>query len=185
MATKLKSADIVIVGLGWTGGILAKELAETGLSIVVLERGAPRDTNPDFMYPTVHDELRYAQRHELMQNLSRETLTFRNNANETALPMRQLGSFLPGEGVGGAGVHWNGVTWRWLPWDHEPLKHTLARYGRGAIPPDMQLQDWGVSYDELEPYYDKFEYVAGVSGQAGNLQGRLQPSGNPFSVVIP
>ena len=51
MATKLKSADIVIVGLGWTGGILAKELADTGLSIVVLERGAPRDTNPDFMYP--------------------------------------------------------------------------------------------------------------------------------------
>ena len=57
MATKLKSADIVIVGLGWTGGILAKELADTGLSIVVLERGAPRDTNPDFMYPTIHDEL--------------------------------------------------------------------------------------------------------------------------------
>ena len=53
MATKLKSADIVIVGLGWTGGILAKELADTGLSIVVLERGAPRDTNPDFMYPII------------------------------------------------------------------------------------------------------------------------------------
>ena len=40
MTTKLRSADIVIVGLGWTGGILAKELADTGLSIVVLERGA-------------------------------------------------------------------------------------------------------------------------------------------------
>jgi choline dehydrogenase-like flavoprotein len=38
MTTKLRSADIVIVGLGWTGGILAKELADTGLSIVVLER---------------------------------------------------------------------------------------------------------------------------------------------------
>jgi len=146
MATKLKSADIVIVGLGWTGGILAKELADTGLSIVVLERGAPRDTNPDFMYPIIHDELRYAQRHQLMQDVSRETVTFRNNANETALPMRQLGSFLPGEGVGGAGVHWNGVTWRWLPWDHEPLKLTLGSYGRSVIPPDMQLQDWGVSW---------------------------------------
>ena len=145
MATKLKSADIVVVGLGWTGGILARQLAETGLSIVVLERGGPRDTNPDFMYPTVHDELRYAQRHELMQNVSRETLTFRNTTSETALPMRQLGSFLPGEGVGGAGVHWNGVTWRWLPWDHEPRKQTLARYGQSVIPPYMQLQDWGLS----------------------------------------
>jgi gluconate 2-dehydrogenase alpha chain len=163
MTTKLKSADIVIVGLGWTGGILAKELADTGLSIVVLERGAPRDTNPDFMYPTVHDELRYAQRHELMQNVSRETLTFRNTAGETALPMRQLGSFLPGEGVGGAGVHWNGATWRWLPWDHEPLKLTLARYGR-----------------ELEPYYDKFEFLCGISGKAGNLRGEKIAGGNVF-----
>lgn len=180
MAMKLKSVDIVIVGLGWTGGILAKELAETGLSIVVLERGAPRDTNPDFMYPTIHDELRYAQRHELMQNVARETLTFRNNTNETALPMRQLGSFLPGEGVGGAGVHWNGVTWRWLPWDHEPLKQTLARYGRGVIPPDMHLQDWGVSYEELESYYEKFEYLCGVSGKAGNLRGQKIEGGNVF-----
>jgi len=180
MTTKLKSADIVIVGLGWTGGILAKELADTGLSIVVLERGAPRDTNPDFMFPTAHDELRYAQRHELMQNVSRETLTFRNTASETALPMRQLGSFLPGEGVGGAGVHWNGATWRWLPWDHEPLKLTLARYGRVAIPPDMNLQDWGVSYDELEPYYDKFEFLCGVSGKAGNLRGEKIAGGNVF-----
>ena len=180
MATKLKSADIVIVGLGWTGGILAKELADTGLSIVVLERGAPRDTNPDFMYPIIHDELRYAQRHQLMQDVSRETLTFRNNANETALPMRQLGSFLPGEGVGGAGVHWNGATWRWLPWDHEPLKLTLGSYGRSVIPPDMQLQDWGVSYDELEPYYDTFEYLCGVSGKAGNLRGQKIEGGNVF-----
>ena len=180
MATQLKTADIVIVGLGWTGGILARELAETGLSIVVLERGGPRDTNPDFMYPTIHDELRYAQRHELMQNVSRETLTFRNNASETALPMRQLGSFLPGEGVGGAGVHWNGVTWRWLPWDHEPLKHTLSRYGKAVIPKDMQLQDWGVSYHELEPCYDKFEYLCGVSGKAGNLRGQKIDGGNVF-----
>ncbi|MGB8756026.1 MAG: GMC family oxidoreductase [Pseudolabrys sp.] len=180
MATKLKSADIVIVGLGWTGGILAKELADTGLSIVVLERGAPRDTNPDFMYPIIHDELRYAQRHQLMQDVSRETVTFRNNANETALPMRQLGSFLPGEGVGGAGVHWNGATWRWLPWDHEPLKLTLGSYGRSVIPPDMQLQDWGVSYDELEHYYDKFEYLCGVSGKAGNLRGQKIEGGNVF-----
>ena len=180
MTTKLRSADIVIVGLGWTGGILAKELADTGLSIVVLERGAPRDTNPDFMYPTVHDELRYAQRHELMQNVSRETLTFRNTASETALPMRQLGSFLPGEGVGGAGVHWNGATWRWLPWDHEPLKLTLARYGNAAIPPDMNLQDWGVSYDELEPYYEKFEFLCGISGKAGNLRGEKIAGGNVF-----
>ena len=38
MATKLKEVDAVIVGLGWTGGILAKELAEAGLKVVALDR---------------------------------------------------------------------------------------------------------------------------------------------------
>src|SRR5256885_778467 len=169
MATKLASVDIVLVGVGWTGGILAKELASTGLKIVGFERGADRNTEPDFQAPSNHDELRYAVRHELMQDTARETLTFRNNANDTALPMRQLGSFLPGEGLGGAGVHWNGVTWRWLPWDHEPRKRTVASYGTNAAPPEMALQDWGLTYDELEPYYDRFERTCGVSGKAGNI----------------
>jgi gluconate 2-dehydrogenase alpha chain len=128
----------------------------------------------------VHDELRYAQRHDLMQDVTRDTLTFRNKISETALPMRQLGSFLPGNGVGGAGVHWNGVTWRWLPWDHEPHKRTVERYGKDAIPADMILQDWGVTYDELEPYYEKFEYTCGVSGKAGNLNGEKIAGGNVF-----
>ena len=42
MVTKLKEVDVVIVGLGWTGGILAKELTEAGMKVVALERGAPR-----------------------------------------------------------------------------------------------------------------------------------------------
>ena len=180
MATKLPPVDIILVGFGWTGGILAKELATTGLKILALERGGPRDTYPDFAAPGMHDELRYAQRHELMVDVSRDTLTFRNNPKQTALPMRQLGSFLPGTGVGGAGVHWNGVTWRWLPWDHEPLKRTVERYGKNAIPEGMQIQDWGVTYDELEPYYEKFEYVCGVSGKAGNLKGEKVAGGNVF-----
>src|SRR5437588_12647646 len=108
MATKLKPVDAVIVGVGLSGTILAKELAESGLQVVGLERGRWRDTDPDFAMPHAHDELRYVKRHELMQDLSRETITFRNKANETELPMRNLGSFRTGEGVGGAAVHWGG-----------------------------------------------------------------------------
>lgn len=180
MATRLRPVDIVIVGMGWTGSIIAKELAETGLKIVALERGGPRQTDPDFQEPHKDDELRYAVRAELMQDVQRETLTFRNSTAETALPMRRLGSFLPGEGVGGAGVHWNGITWRWLPWDHQARTRTVERYGRQIIPAEMSLQDWPVSYAELEPYYDRFEYMCGVSGKAGNIAGQIQPGGNPF-----
>ena len=81
MATKLKPVDVVVVGVGLSGTILAKELAEAGLSVVGLERGRWRNTDPDFGMPHAHDELRYVKRHELMQDLSRETLTFRNNTN--------------------------------------------------------------------------------------------------------
>jgi gluconate 2-dehydrogenase alpha chain len=180
MATKLKPVDVVTVGVGLTGTILAKELADTGLKVVGIERGRWRDTDPDFAMPGVHDELKYVRDKELMQDLSKETITFRNAMNETALPMRQLGSFLPGEGVGGAAVHWGGLTWRFLPWDFETKSRTLARYGKNQVAEDCTMQDWGVSYDELEPHFDRFEYLYGISGKAGNLQGKIIPGGNPF-----
>ncbi len=53
MASALKKphVDAVIVGFGWTGAILAKELTEAGLNVVALERGQNRDTYPDGAYP--------------------------------------------------------------------------------------------------------------------------------------
>ena len=180
MATKLKPVDVVTIGVGLTGTILAKELADAGLKVVGIERGRWRDTDPDFAMPGVHDELKYVIHKELMQDLSKETITFRNAMNETALPMRQLGSFLPGEGVGGAAVHWGGLTWRFLPWDFETKSRTLARYGAKQVAEDCTLQDWGVTYEEIEPHFNRFEYLYGVSGKAGNLQGKIIPGGNPF-----
>src|ERR1051326_8397205 len=180
MATKLKEVDVVIVGLGWTGGILARELSETGLRVVALERGGTRSTASDFAVPGVRDELRYVHRHDLMQNTQKDTLTIRNNPSQEALPMRRLGSFLPGEVVGGSGVHWSGHTWRWTDNEFKVRSLYEERYGKKFIPDDMTIQDWGISYAELEPYYDKFEYTAAVSGKAGNLKGQIQPGGNPF-----
>jgi len=178
MATRLKPVDVAIVGVGLTGTILAKELAESGLKIVGLERGRWRDTSPDFAMPYAHDELRFVGRHELMQDLSKETITFRNAPNETALPMRQLGSFRPGEGVGGAAVHWGGLTWRFQPWDFQTRSRTLDRYGQKQIAEDCTSQDWGVTYDELERHFDRFERLYGISGKAGNLKGKIIPGGN-------
>ncbi|NPV07342.1 MAG: GMC family oxidoreductase [Anaerolineae bacterium] len=184
MAIKKDPVDAVVVGMGWAGGIMAKELAQAGLTVVGLERGPYRNTAPHFQPPEIHDELRYARRHGLMQNLRRETNTFRNNPRQRALPMRQWaygqGAYPLGEGLGGSGVHWNGQSWRFLPWDFETRSRTVERYGEEAIPPDATIQDWGITYDDLEPYYDKFEYAAGISGQAGNLQGQTQEGGNPF-----
>jgi len=89
-----------------------------------------------------------------------------------------LGSFLPGVGVGGAGAHWNGVTWRLLPTDHNLRTHLENRYGKNAVPAAMTIEDFPVSYDELEPYYDRFEKLLGISGKAGNLRGQKIDGGN-------
>jgi gluconate 2-dehydrogenase alpha chain len=180
MATKLKEVDAVIVGLGWTGGILAKELTEAGLKVVALERGAMRSPANDYSLPNIRDELRYVARHDLMQNTARDTLTIRNNPSQEALPMRRLGSFLPGEVVGGSAVHWSGHTWRWTDMEFKVRSMYEERYGKAFIPDDMTIQDWGITYAELEPYYDRFEYTAAISGKAGNLRGEIQPGGNPF-----
>src|SRR6185295_4817142 len=161
----------------------SKELAEAGLKGVALERGGMRTTASDYALPSIRDELRFVQRHDLMQNTARDTLTIRNKHTQEALPMRQLGSFLPGEGVGGSGVHWSGQTWRWTDMEFKVRTLYEERYGKGFIPADMTIQDWGVTYAELEPYYDKFERTAAVSGKAGNLRGRIQPGGNPFEAA--
>jgi gluconate 2-dehydrogenase alpha chain len=180
VAKKLPSVDVVLVGFGWTGAILGQELTDAGLNVVAIERGGWRDTPTDFAVTFAQDELRYYYRHALFQDPLRETLTFRNSPDQTALPMRKLGSFLPGTGVGGAGIHWNGQTWRFLPSDFAARRHNTERYGAQAIPDTMTIQDWPVNYEELEQYYDRFEYLCGISGKAGNLNGQLVDGGNPF-----
>jgi gluconate 2-dehydrogenase alpha chain len=178
MAKRLPPVDVVLVGFGWTGAMIGEELTAAGLRTVALERGGWRDTSTDFAVTFAQDELRYMWRRHLFEEPAREALTFRNNDSQTALPMRHLGSFLPATGVGGAGVHWNGQTWRFLPTDFRARSHNEGRYG--PLPDDMTVQDWGVTYDELEPFYDKFEYLCGISGKAGNLRGARQEGGNPF-----
>ena len=176
----LKETDAVVVGVGWTGSIMARELTKAGLNVVGLERGAKRMPRENFTLPSVRDDLKYAVRQELFQDAQLETVSLRHSPSETALPIRRLGSFLPGTDLGGAGAHWNGMTWRWLPTDHKLRSHLTERYGKNAIPAEMTIEDLPVSYDELEPYYDKFERLCGVSGKAGNLRGKIIDGGNVF-----
>lgn len=181
MADKqMPEVDYVLVGFGWTAGILANELTKAGHTVVALERGQFRDTNPDFMVPAMHDELAYAVRQKLFQNPARETVTLRNNVKQTALPVRNFIAFIPGDGVGGAGTHWNGATWRFLETDFLGRSHNVQRYGAAQLGEDCTTADWGVTYAELEPYYDRFEYLCGTAGKAGNLNGTKIAGGNIF-----
>jgi gluconate 2-dehydrogenase alpha chain len=179
-ATRLPETDVVLLGVGLVGSILGRELTRAGLRVVGLERGEPRWTVPDFQGPAMHDELRYSVRKALMQDNAREAVTFRNNAQQVALPIRRWESFLPGTGLGGAAVHWNGQTYRFQDTDLQMRTRTVQRYGEKFVGPDLFVQDWGVTAAEMEPYFDRFEYLLGVSGKAGHLQGRKIEGGNPF-----
>ncbi|MBY4897913.1 GMC family oxidoreductase [Cupriavidus sp. AU9028] len=180
MSKTMDRVDAVIVGGGWTGSVIGKELAAAGHRVVVLERGEARWPSPDFQAPGVHDELRYTRRHALHQNTATETFTFRNNTSQTALPMRRWQFAYPGTHLGGAGNHWSGAYYRFDPTDFKLRSHYSKRYGEKIFDPDLTAQDWPLGYDELEPYYDRFDYLIGASGYAGNLKGKLQPGGNPF-----
>ncbi len=180
MAHRLPKKDVVIIGLGWSGSIMAHELTDEGLDVIAIERGPWRDAPTDFPTNYMQDELRYRIRHELFLRPDQLTFTFRNKMNQTALPTRSWGAFMPPNGVGGGGVHWNAETWRFLPSDFVLKTHLSQRYGASFLPEDMTIQDWGVTYDDLEPHYDQFEYLCGTSGTAGNLKGQILDGGNPF-----
>src|ERR1700739_3362902 len=180
MVTRLKEVDALTVGLGWTGAILARELTKAGLNVVSLERGPDRVPGEDFILPSVRDELRYAGRLELMWDNSIDTLPFRNFPAEQALPIRRIGAFLPGEGVGGSGIHWGALHWRFLPSDFRIRSTLTERYCASGLPTDMTSPDRPLSFDEIEPFYDRFDKICGVSGKAGNVRGKKIEGGNVF-----
>src|SRR5260370_38161015 len=82
IAMAIEKTDVVIVGVGAAGGILAAELGKAGLKVIGLERG-PRLTTEDF---TAHDELRFFQRQDLRPNIKRQPITRPPNANTPAKP---------------------------------------------------------------------------------------------------
>src|SRR4051812_25897499 len=101
---------------------MAKELgARTSLNVVVLERGGPRKSSD---YANAMDELDHNVRLRMMQDYSLETVTLRHTLQNKAIPIRQLGSFMPGHGTGGAGEHWTGIFPRHNPSVFELLKST-------------------------------------------------------------
>jgi gluconate 2-dehydrogenase alpha chain len=169
MATE--KTEVVIVGAGAAGGIIAAELSKAGMKVIGLERG-PRLKTSDF---EPHDELRYFQRQDLRPDPKRMPVTWRANANARATPIASQNN---GNLAGGGTVHYGALSWRFHENDFRVRSATIERYGEKAIPEDTSLVDWPVGYAEMEQWYDKTEYEIGVSGKAGNLQGKPIDGGN-------
>lgn len=173
MPRNLAKTDVVIIGMGAAGGVAALPLTNAGLKVVGLEVGgwlSPRDFAPD--------ELRNGARNwpQTVQKAANEAPTVRATASTQAVQ----GSHPMMNAVGGTSLHYWAQSWRLNPWDFKVVSATRERYGVDRIPPGSTVEDWPFGYDELEPYYDKVEYSIGISGQAGNVQGAINNSGNIF-----
>ena len=173
MPRNLSKTDVVIVGMGAAGGVAALPLTNAGLKVVGLEAGgwlSPRDFAPD--------ELRNGARNwpQSVQKAAGEAPTVRATAADQAVQ----GGHPMMNAVGGTTMHYWAQSWRLNPWDFQLVTATRERYGASRIPAASTIEDWPFTYAELEPYYDKVEYAVGISGQAGNVQGNINPAGNIF-----
>ena len=175
MATRLKEADVVVVGLGAAGGTAVWPLAQSGMDIVGIEAG-PRVTEKDYPFDEIRNDIRdWMGRFKA----NREVPTTRLNSTQTATrPLGATGPMM--NAVGGTSIHWMTQSWRYLPWNFKTRSETIKRYGASAIPAGSTVTDWPFDYNELEPWYDKVEYRHGVSGQAGNVKGKINQKGNIF-----
>lgn len=147
--------DFVVIGSGSAGGIIAKELATNGFSVVVLEQG-PYLTAADFN----HDELAVTFQGELTGGGNeRNQQTFRDDESKTA----ELADAQPAyyaQTVGGSSVHFTANFWRFREIDFK------ERSELGPIS-GTNFDDWPISYADLEPYYTRVDWEIGLSGAPG------------------
>jgi choline dehydrogenase-like flavoprotein len=146
------TVDFAIVGSGAAGGIIAKELATAGFTVVVLEQG-PRMTESQFD----HDEFGVFMQSKLANNPATQPQTFRATPQDKA---EKAFALIYGRLVGGSNAHFTGNFWRLRPIDFNEASVLGGVPGTGLV-------DWPITYEELEPYYTKAEWELGVSGEPG------------------
>lgn len=174
--------DAIVVGSGITGGMAAKELAERGLKVLMLERGrniehgagyATESKDPwEMPFRGKGDAAMYREEHPVqMLNRHFNEFTQGHFVNDRENP------YVTAEGtefnwfrsynLGGRSLTWGRQSYRWSDYDF------------GANLRDGNGTDWPIRYADLAPWYDHVEEFIGVSGAREGLaqlpDGRFQP----------
>ena len=162
------SFDAVVVGSGAAGGWAAKELTESGLTVLLLEAGRTIDTEIDYPLPAP-GEGRIAAR--LLGGLSGQAIQIRCSAfnartrrffindreNPYTTPSGKPFNWFRGRQVGGRLHAWARVAVRLSDQELRGARHD----GYGV--------DWPLSYEDIAPYYDRVEALLGVYGAADSI----------------
>lgn len=145
--SKAGQVDVCVIGSGAGGGPVALELARAGYKVVVLEKG-PHYDQRDFLY----DEIRSCRRDFFVPMPSDEPHVVVHGGHARRTP-----DGWTAKAVGGGTVQFAGLTYRLHP-DDLRLKTLLGEV------PGANLADWPISWEQLEPYYERAEVELGVSG---------------------
>jgi choline dehydrogenase-like flavoprotein len=160
---KRDEADVCVIGTGAGGGVMIQELAAAGFRVVALQRGPflqPADFHDDELRTVIRDEVFSADQVE----------TYRRDDHSPT----ETGRFnYMASCVGGTMTHWAAWSWRFRPDDFRVLSTEGPVAG-------ASLADWPITYDEIEPFYERAEWEFGVSGDAaGNPFGAPRKKGYP------
>ncbi|MGB6199055.1 MAG: GMC family oxidoreductase [Candidatus Acidiferrales bacterium] len=153
MPTPKDNVDVIVIGSGAGGGVIAKELAEAGLELIVLEAGRRFDPHKDYPTNTMDFEVRAG---DVFSPKDPRRDLYTSGGSHPFLYFRV-------KGVGGATLHYHAMSPRLLESDFRVRSE------------DGVADDWPISYADLEPYYTKVEYELGVSGPDGEGANPFDP----------
>jgi choline dehydrogenase-like flavoprotein len=166
-----KVYDVLVIGSGASGGWVAKELTERGLSVAMLEAGPPRVPTRDFTEHVWPYQLKFrgfGDQQQLLRTQPVQRLCYacdeyshqffvNDLEHPYTFPADKPFLWIRGRQVGGKTFCWARESYRYS--DNEFKAASRDGYG----------EDWPISYKELEPYYDRVESFIGVSGSREGL----------------
>jgi glucoside 3-dehydrogenase (cytochrome c) catalytic subunit len=179
-----KAYDVIVVGSGASGGWVAKELAERGLRVLMLEAGPPCIPSRDFTEHVWPYQLKFrgfGDKQTLLERQPVQRLCYacdeyshqffvNDHEHPYTTPPGKPFMWIRGRQVGGKTFCWARESYRFTDYEFR----AASRDGFG--------EDWPISYQELAPYYDKVEGFIGVSGSLEGLEqmpdGKFLPAMN-------
>ena len=175
MPKELRPVDVAVIGLGAAGGVAVLPLARAGMKVAGIEAGTWMDPHKDYHADEIYNNVR-----GLVTSVPKGRRDIPTVRSSPAQQARQAAGFPMMNAIGGTSIHYHAQHWRYNPWDFKVRSETIRRYGASYLPQGSTLEDWPITYDDLEPAYDAIDYEVGVSGVAGNIRGKLTGVGSPF-----
>ncbi len=158
--------DVCVIGSGAAGGVMAKELCESGAKVILLEAGQevkPTNFRSHCMpYDMPFRGLRGEKQEPFYPSDIQNTIRYHDSDGISADRIRVLG---------GRTLHWNAVVLRFAEQDFR--ERSLS---------GME-QDWPISYADIEPFYERVEQTIGVCGHDDGLE--ILPAGKHYLPPIP